>query len=107
MNDFTDSKLWELILTFMIGILSGFVSVTRRMLSKRVVSKLWIISEAAGVIFMTAIAIDLYPVAKPLLKTLHLSWVTQWIFVGLFAHAGSRMMYTIERKFTKRVKDGL
>lgn len=91
--------------TVLIGLISGTVSITRRMLSKRKVSKLWCISEYAGVMLMIALALDTYPMIKPILIENGYGWVTEWMYTGILAHSGSRSMYHIERKITEKVKD--
>ena len=89
----------------LIGLISGTVFVTRRTLSKRKVSKLWWVSEYAGVMLMIALALDTYPMIKPMLIDNGYGWVTEWVYTGILAHSGSRLMYHIEQKITKKVKD--
>ena len=91
--------------TVLIGLISGTVSITRRMLSKRKVSKLWWVSEYAGVMLMIALALDTYPMIKPILIDNGYGWITEWVYTGILAHSGSRLMYHIERKITEKVKD--
>ena len=94
---------WSIIGAILIGLISGFVSITRRMTAKEAVSKLWLISECAGVVLVTVLAMDVYPELKPtLMSSPYTSWITYWLFVGVMAHTGSRLMYLLEQKFTKK-----
>jgi hypothetical protein len=89
----------ETIGAIVIAIISGFVSISRRMLTKRAVSRLWIAYECSGVVLMTMLAMNVYPHIQPLLLSSPCtSWITNWVFVGVLAHCGSRMMYTLEKK---------
>ena len=100
-----DYLTWDLIGALLIALISGFVSISRRMLTKKVTSKLWIAYECAGVVLMTMLAMDVYPVIEPTLKQYAVtSWITQWVFVGVLAHCGSRFMYALERKTFKKVR---
>ena len=79
----TDQETTSLIGTIIIGLISGFVSITRRILGKKSVSKLWVLSECAGVILVTALAMDVYPVIHPMLmESPTTSWITT-VEVGL------------------------
>ena len=99
----TDQETTSLIGTIIIGLISGFYSITRRILGKKSVSKLWVLSECAGVILVTALAMDVYPVIRPMLmESPTTSWITQWVFVGVLAHCGSRLMVNLETKFNSQ-----
>jgi hypothetical protein len=96
-----DPDYWTMLVTVLIGLTSGFVSVTRQMIDKQVVPKLWIASQFAGVVLITAIAIDMYPVLKPHLP----HWITQWLFVGVMAQCGSEFFYAMRKKVIDKIKE--
>lgn len=103
--DWLDQDFLTMLGTFIIGLISGTASITHRMLSKRKVSKLWWVSEYAGVMLMIALALDTYPMIKPMLIDYGYGWVTEWVYTGILAHSGSRLMYHIEQKITEKIKD--
>lgn len=95
-------EYWSLAGAILIGLISGFVSVTRRM-GNKTVSRLWVLSEGSGVVLVTLLALDIYPQIKPtLMASPSTSWITLWVFVGVLAHASSRIMYFFEKKVLKR-----
>lgn len=105
-------SLWEWMVehattlaTIAVGLISGTVSVTRRMLTQRKLSKLWLLSEYAGIALMIAIAMDMYPIVKPTLLKMGMHWMTEWLFVATAAFSGSRLMWSIERKLTAKIKE--
>lgn len=96
-------ETWSLVGAILIGLISGFVSITRRITAKKAVSKLWLISECAGVVLVTVLAMDVYPQLKPtLMSHVYTSWITYWLFVGVCAHIGSRLMYLLEKRFISK-----
>jgi hypothetical protein len=99
-----DSFSWETTGAITIALISGFVSISRRVLSKHAVSRLWLAYECAGVVLMTMLAMNVYPQIQPmLLESRFTSWITNWVFVGVMAHCGSRMMYTLEKKVFRKL----
>lgn len=97
-----DHEMFSTLMSVIIGLISGFISITRKMMLQVKVSKLWIISEFAGVIVMITLAMDVYPLLEPLFKSSAATmWITELVFVGVAAHTGSRMMWSLEKKFNK------
>jgi hypothetical protein len=88
----TPPEIWDLIITFVLSITSGAISIARRIVSGHTSGWLWIISE-----FLTAILCGylMYTAFPTLQEYLH-DTITLPVAVALAAHSGGRIFQESE-----------
>jgi len=94
-------SFWDLLGAFLVSVISGFISISRRVISGHQASILWVISE-----FLTAILCGyLMFTAYPQIQADVPKWFTLPIAVAFAAHVGGKVFQEIEnavlRKYLK------
>lgn len=93
-------ELWDMIGAVIVSVISGFISIARRVLGGERASVLWVISE-----FLTAILCGyLMFTAYPFIQAVAPQWFTLPIAVALAAHVGGRVFQEMERQIIERYK---
>lgn len=90
--------LWGLAGAILISILSGFISISQRILSGQKVHWLWVVSEWTAALLCGYLAWDAYPALEPIIP----EWITPFILVAFAAHAGGRSFQIMERLLAQR-----
>ena len=91
---------WSLIGAIIVSIISGFVSISRRVLAGQQASVLWVTTE-----FMTAILAGyLMFVTYPAIESSAPKWFTLPVAVALSAHLGGRVFQESEHLFLHQFK---
>ena len=84
--------IWELIITFVLSITSGAVSIGRRLMLGHKSSWLWIISEFLTAILCGYLMYNAYPSISPYLP----DFFTLTVAVAVAAHSGGRIFQESE-----------
>jgi len=90
--------LWSLLGALLISLISGVISISRRIVQGQTVSVLWILSEFLSAMLCGWIAWDGYPQIQHYLP----GWMTPVMFVAVAAHFGGRTFQTIEDALCRR-----
>ena len=88
---------WHFLTMLIISIVSGTISIFRRILQGQEASWIWAIAEFLSAILMGYLVYDAYPIFQKYLP----EWITLPIMVAIAAHSGGRMLQFSESKFYK------
>lgn len=89
---------WGLIVAIGISCVSGFISISRRVLGGAPHTALWIITEFVTAIFCGYLMYEAYPALAPWLP----GWCTLPIAVAFTAHSGGRLFQEMENTLITR-----
>lgn len=95
-----DPDILTVVLVLVISAVSGFVSITQRLLRGAPASALWFISEFLAAILCGWLAYDAFDVIHPFLP----AWVTMPVFVAVSAHTGGRLLQVSENAVHDRIR---
>lgn len=90
----------DLIVTFILSVISGTVSIARRILQGQPTSWLWVVSEFLIAILCGYLMYDAYGTLEPWLP----KWVTLPVAVAVAAHSGGRIFQESEETLIKFVE---
>jgi len=90
--------VWNLITALIISMISGFISISRRILQGHPSSVLWIVSEFLTAILCGYLMFHSYPILESSLP----KWFTQPIATAIAAHIGGRVFQELEAIFLER-----
>lgn len=94
----SSTELRDVAGALIISIISGTVSITRRIANGQPASIVWVISEFLTAILCGYLMYDAYPHIKPNLP----EWTTLPLMVAFAAHAGGRMFQEVENELVRR-----
>ena len=84
--------IWDLLVTLILSLVSGAVSISRRIVLGHQSSILWVISEFLTAILCGYLMFTAYPVMAPILP----DWITMPVAVAIAAHSGGRIFQESE-----------
>lgn len=91
--------IWGLVGAFVISTVSGFISISRRVLSGHQATWLWVVSEYLTAILCGCLMYNTFPVIQKFLP----EWVTLPVAVAVAAHIGGRVFQEAESVILKRI----
>lgn len=91
---------WSLIGALIISIVSGFISIARRILNGHPSSILWIISEFMTAILCGYLMYHAYPIISPSLPEV----ITLPVAIAVSAHIGGRIFQELEATIIDKYK---
>ena len=94
----SNTELWDVIGALIVSIVSGIISITRRIANGQSASIFWVISEFLTAILCGYLMYDAYPHIETSLP----DWATLPLTVAFAAHAGGRLFQEIENEFFRR-----
>ncbi len=94
---------WALLATCLVVLITGFISVARRVAQDQKFTMLGIVTEYSACLVVGYLAFEAYPTIKPQLPT-WLSWVTQNIFTATGSYIGVRAFHVAEDLINQRLK---
>lgn len=95
-----DTDLLTVVGVTLISMISGFISISQRIVRGAAVTVLWVVSEFLAALLCGYLMWDAYPKLAPKLP----DWCTLWLTVALASHGGARFLQTVERNFYKRLR---
>jgi len=96
--DNTPPDLWGILGALAISIVSGFISIARRIVSGHPATLLWIITEFATAILCGYLMYEAYPHLQEALP----DWLTLPIAVAVAAHTGGRVFQEVESQVLRK-----
>jgi hypothetical protein len=90
--------IWALLVALLISTVSGFISISRRILKGHTVSILWVTSEFSVAVLFGYLAWDSYSALSISLP----EWLSAPIWVAVCSHSGGRIFQEIEATIVKR-----
>lgn len=93
----------SLLATLIISVVSGFISISRRILNGHPSSILWIISEFLTAILCGYLMYQVYPTIEASLP----NWFTMPVAIAIAAHVGGRVFQELENTFIEKYKNFL
>lgn len=96
-NQQTD--IWGLVGAFIISTVSGFISISRRIMSGQKATWLWLISEYLTAILCGCLMYNTYPFIQKDLP----EWITLPVAIAVAAHIGGRVFQEAEAVIFKRI----
>ena len=97
-NQVNDPQIGGVIVAFIISLMSGFISISRRILSGHPASALWVITEFCAAILCGYMMHTAYPFLGPYIP----EWFTEIVAVAFAAHIGGRVFQEIEAEFIRK-----
>ena len=97
--------IFALLIALLVSLVSGTISITRRILRGTPVNLLWLASEYMAAILCGWIAFDAYDSVSPFMP----DWVTVFMFVAVASHTGGKVLQiseqVVQSKMDKTFKD--
>lgn len=90
--------IWDFLAALAISVISGAVSISRRIASGHQATWVWIISEFLTAILCGYLMYNAYPAVAPYLP----SWCTLPVAVAFVAHSGGRVIQELENTFVRQ-----
>ena len=91
---------WLTLLTVvLISLVSGFISIARRIRKGFVATGMWVVSEFMAAVLCGYLMYDLYPTVEPFLG----KYLSMPITVAFAAHVGGRVLQETEDRVMERV----
>lgn len=87
-----NSDFLSMLLLLLVAVVSGIISILRRIERGQVVSVVWALGEFLAAILAAYLAFDVYKANKAVFPT----WATAPVIVAVAAHMGGRMLQSIE-----------
>lgn len=97
------SDIWSLLSALLISLISGFISISRRILRGYPYTALWIVSEFITAVFCGYLMYQVYPTIQSILP----EWFIQPLAVATAAHIGGRVFQEMEQRFVDKYKSFL
>lgn len=95
----TPPDLWDLIGAIIVSVISGIVSISRRIIKGQKYSLLWVISEFLSAILCGYLMFTSYPTIVDDVP----KWFTLPVAVAVAAHIGGRVFQEVESNFHKYI----
>lgn len=98
------SDLWSIIGALCVALVSGSISIARRVLGGYRANFLWVLTEYMTAILCGYLAYFSYPALVPILP----EWATLPLVVAIAAHSGGRIFQEVETyflRYTRRLFD--
>lgn len=95
------TDLWDLLGALIVSVISGFVSISRRIINGQKASLLWVISEFLSAILCGYLMYSAYPMLKPDMP----KWFTLPVAIAVAAHIGGRVFQEAEVNLQKYIRD--
>lgn len=95
----SNPDLITVLTVFVVSVISGVVSITRKVVTGTPASIVWLISEFLAAILCGWLAYDTYDHLKPYLP----DWITLIVFVSVCAYSGGRLLQTAEQILDSRL----
>lgn len=92
--------LWELLIALFISVISGTLSIARRVIAGHPASILWILTEFLTAILCGYLMYNTYPLISGSLP----EWLTLPVAVAVAAHSGGRIFQELEHTLVKHYK---
>lgn len=92
--------VFNLLAALIISMVSGFISISRRILNGHPSSLLWVVSEFLTAILCGYLMFQVYPTIESSLP----EWFTLPVAIALAAHIGGRVFQEMEASFIKKYK---
>lgn len=92
--------IFGLLAMLIISIVSGFISISRRILNGHPPSVLWIISEFSTAILCGYLMFQVYPTIESVVP----NWFTMPVAIAVAAHVGGRIFQEVENVFIEKYK---
>lgn len=90
-------EVWDIVGAFIVSIISGFISISRRIVNGHAVSVLWVTSEFLTAILSGYLMYTVYPqISDDVPK-----WFTLPVAVAISAHVGGRVFQETENAFLR------
>ena len=96
----TPPELWQYLLSFGISIITGFISISHRILNGHVATLLWVISEMITAVLCGYLMFGTYPRLENILP----SWITLPVAIALASYSGGRLFYYCEKGLYVKVE---
>ena len=94
----TPPDLWNILGALLISTISGFISISNRILDGHKASLLWIISEFLTAILCGYLMYNGYPALEPYIP----AWFTLPVAIAVAAHTGGKLFQTVEKEFIRK-----
>lgn len=90
----TNPDIWTYIAALIVSIMSGFISVSNRILKGHLVTTLWLVSEMLTAVLCGYLMFESYLKVTDILP----NWVTPPVAIALAAYTGGRLFQLVETK---------
>jgi putative effector of murein hydrolase len=94
----TNNGINGIVLAFIISLMSGFISISRRIMSGHPASALWVITEFCAAILCGYLMHNAYPHLLSYIP----EWFTLPVAIAIAAHIGGRVFQELESEFIRR-----
>ncbi|EHU2760887.1 MULTISPECIES: hypothetical protein [Acinetobacter] len=97
------NDLWTILATCLVVLITGFISVARRVVQEKENNWILIATEYSACLLVGYLAYEAYPSVHPHLPG-YLSWITQNIFSATGSYIGIRAFHIAEYYTTEKFK---